>query len=77
MRHDDAHVCVCVCARVCVRVCVCSVCVYVCVCVCVQEGGAITSDVLKLRKNIEFQSSWILIYFCHIYVTIDRKSVIY
>ena len=68
MRHDDAHVCVCVCVHVCVRVCV--------VCVC-RRGGTITSDVLKLRKNIEFQSSWILIYFCHIYVIVDRKSVIY
>ena len=69
MRHDDAHVCVCVCARVCTCVCMC---------VCVGGGGgAITSDVLKLRKNIEFQSSWILIYFCHIYVIVDRKSVVY
>ena len=70
MRHDDAHVCVCVCVHARVCACVCSVCVC-------RRGGAITSDVLKLRKNIEFQSSWILIYFCHIYVIVDRKSVIY
>ena len=38
-------------------------------------GGAITNDVLKFRKVIEFEISCIEISFSYIYLIIDRKRL--
>ena len=37
------------------------------------SGGAISNDVLKLRKVIEFESSCFAVYFFYIYPIIDGK----
>ena len=36
--------------------------------------GAITNDVLKFRKVIEFESSYIVVFSLILYLIIDRKS---
>ena len=40
-------------------------------------GGAIINDVLKFRKVIELESSFIVICFSYIYLIIDGKRSIY
>ena len=39
------------------------------------EGGAITNNVLKSRKVIEFESSCIVICFSYINLIIDEKKI--
>ena len=36
--------------------------------------GAVTNDILKFKKLIEFQSSHIVIFFSYIYLIIDGKN---
>ena len=36
--------------------------------------GAITNDVLKFKKVIEFESSYIVVFSLILYLIIDRKS---
>ena len=44
-----------------------------CVTMTLTSGAAITNDVLKFRKVIEFGSSCIVIYFFYIYLIVDGK----
>ena len=40
------------------------------------EMGATTNDVLKFRKIIEFQTSWVAVYFSKIYLVINERTSI-
>ena len=49
-----------------------------CVIITLEGGKSISKDILKFRKFMEFQNSWIVIYLCYIYLIIDgKRSFIY